>query len=76
MLRALGIGLVILSGVLFLATPFFLRNSPPALETEKDKESYSIGYQVGRSMQTDGVEVDFERLIQVCRMRSTRRTPV
>jgi FKBP-type peptidyl-prolyl cis-trans isomerase FklB len=65
MLRALGIGLVILSGVLFLATPLLLAQQPaPPLETEKDKESYSIGYQVGRSMQTDGVEVDFERLIQ------------
>ena len=48
-----------------MATPLLLAQQPaPPLETEKDKESYSIGYQVGRSMQTDGVEVDFERLIQ------------
>jgi len=33
-------------------------------ETLKEKESYSIGYQVGLSMNTDGVEVDFVSLIQ------------
>jgi len=33
-------------------------------ETQNDKESYSIGYQVGLSMKTDGVEVNFERLVQ------------
>jgi len=33
-------------------------------ETQKERESYSIGYQVGQSMKVDGVEVDFERLIQ------------
>jgi len=35
-----------------------------ALETHKAKESYSIGYQVGQSMKADGVEVDFDKLIQ------------
>lgn len=34
------------------------------LATQKEKESYSIGYQVGRSMVADEVEVDFKRLIQ------------
>ena len=36
----------------------------PAPQTQNEKESYSIGYQVGLSMKTDGVEVDFERLVQ------------
>jgi FKBP-type peptidyl-prolyl cis-trans isomerase FklB len=35
-----------------------------APETQNEKESYSIGYQVGVSMKTDGVEVDFEKLVQ------------
>jgi FKBP-type peptidyl-prolyl cis-trans isomerase FklB len=35
-----------------------------APETQKDRESYSIGYEVGLSMKTDGVEVNFDRLIQ------------
>jgi len=35
-----------------------------APQNRKEKESYSIGYQVGLSMNTDGVEVDFEKLIQ------------
>ena len=51
--------------LLVLATPYlFAAESTPALETQKEKESYSIGYQVGRSMKTDGVEVDFEKLVQ------------
>jgi FKBP-type peptidyl-prolyl cis-trans isomerase len=34
------------------------------LETRKEKESYSIGYQVGLSMRSDGVEADLTRLIR------------
>ncbi len=34
------------------------------LETQEEKESYSIGYQVGRSMMVDEVEIDFTRLTQ------------
>ena len=65
MLRTFGTRLIILSGFLFLATPHLFAEQPaPPLETQKEKESYSIGYQVGRSMQADGVEVDFDRLIQ------------
>jgi len=48
-----------------VASPHLFAAEPaPALETQKEKESYSIGYQVGQSMKTDGVEVDFDRLIQ------------
>jgi FKBP-type peptidyl-prolyl cis-trans isomerase FklB len=32
--------------------------------SQKDKESYSIGFQVGSSMKTDGVEVSFDRLVE------------
>ena len=48
---------------LFAASQLFAENSAPALDTQNDKESYSIGYQVGLSMKSDGVEVDFEKLI-------------
>jgi FKBP-type peptidyl-prolyl cis-trans isomerase len=41
-----------------------VRFKTSALETQKEKESYSIGYQVGISMKNDGVEVNFERLAQ------------
>jgi len=48
-----------------VASPHLFAAEPgPVLETQKDKESYSIGYQVGQSMKTDGVEVDFDRLVQ------------
>ncbi|MDP1990008.1 MAG: FKBP-type peptidyl-prolyl cis-trans isomerase [Syntrophales bacterium] len=33
-------------------------------ETQHEKESYSIGYQIGLSTKTDDVEVNFDRLIQ------------
>jgi FKBP-type peptidyl-prolyl cis-trans isomerase FklB len=33
-------------------------------ENQKDRESYSIGYQVGLSIQKDGVEINFDMLIQ------------
>lgn len=36
----------------------------PAIEPQKDKESYSIGFQVGTGMKTDGVDVNVEKLIE------------
>jgi FKBP-type peptidyl-prolyl cis-trans isomerase FklB len=51
----------------FLAcTPshLFAGDSEQTLTNQKEKESYSIGYQVGLSMRNDGVEVDFDKLIQ------------
>ena len=51
--------------VWILATPYgFAAEPATAPETQNEKESYSIGYQVGMSMKADGVEVDFDRLIQ------------
>jgi len=57
LLRAVSARLFIFSCFLLLAAPhLFAAESAPALETQKDKESYSIGYQVGVSMKTDGKE--------------------
>ena len=51
--------------VWILATPYVFAAEPAtAPETQNEKESYSVGYQVGVSMKTDGVQVDFERLVQ------------
>ncbi len=36
----------------------------PEPTSQQDKESYSIGFQVGTSMKTDGVEVSFDRLVE------------
>jgi FKBP-type peptidyl-prolyl cis-trans isomerase FklB len=36
----------------------------PELTSQKDKESYSIGFQVGNSMKTDAIEVSLDRLIE------------
>jgi hypothetical protein len=79
--RAIIKRLSILTCLVLVATPpLFAAEPGPALETQKEKESYSIGYQVGQSMKTDGVEVDFDRLIQGLPrgekfMRPSSRTP-
>jgi len=50
---------------LLLATSPLRADDPePAPATQKEKESYSIGYQVGLSMKSDGVEADFDELVQ------------
>ena len=65
LLHAVRTKLFMLLCFILLATPYLFAAEPaPALETQNEKESYSIGYQVGLSMKTDGVEVDFERLVQ------------
>jgi FKBP-type peptidyl-prolyl cis-trans isomerase FklB len=53
---------ILLCFLLFAAPHLFA--AEPAPQTQNEKESYSIGYQVGLSMKTDGVEVDFDRLVQ------------
>jgi FKBP-type peptidyl-prolyl cis-trans isomerase FklB len=53
---------ILLCSVLVAAPSLFA--AEPAPQTQTEKESYSIGYQVGQSMKTDGVAVDFERLVQ------------
>jgi FKBP-type peptidyl-prolyl cis-trans isomerase FklB len=53
-----------LSCLLILASqPLWAADSTKGMETQKDRESYSIGYEVGLSMKKDGVEVNFDRLI-------------
>jgi len=65
LLKAIIARLFMFSFLWILANPQLVAaESTPPPETQKDKESYSIGYEVGRSMKTDGVEVNFERLIQ------------
>jgi len=50
--------------ILVLVSSQLFAEDSPNLETNKQKESYSIGYQVGLSMKSDGVEVDFDKLVQ------------
>ncbi len=59
------------TGIWILSCAMVLAMSGPgaqgaakALETQKEKESYSIGYQVGLSIRSDGVKVDMDRLVQ------------
>ncbi len=65
MLKAVSMRLFMFSCLLLLATPrVFAAEAQSVPETQKDKESYSIGYQVGLSMKADGVEVNSDKLIQ------------
>ena len=65
MLKARSTRLFMFLCVWIMATPYVFAAEPAtALENQNEKESYSIGYQVGRSMTTDGVNVDMEKLIQ------------
>ena len=65
LLKAIITGLFLISLILAPASPQLIAAGPAsALQTQKDKESYSIGYEVGRSMKTDGVDVDFNVLTQ------------
>jgi FKBP-type peptidyl-prolyl cis-trans isomerase FklB len=64
-LRSFGRKLFIFSCTWVFASPHvFAAETSLTPETQKERESYSIGYQVGQSVKTDGVEVDFDRLIQ------------
>lgn len=56
--------LLIVFCFLLLLPSSLLADEQKALETQQEKESYSIGYQVGLSMKNDGVDVDFDKLIK------------
>ena len=56
--------LLIVFCFLLLVPSSLLADEEKALETQQEKESYSIGYQVGLSVKRDSVDVDFDRLIQ------------
>jgi FKBP-type peptidyl-prolyl cis-trans isomerase FklB len=62
--------------LLTLAPSYLFADEVPALETPQDKESYSIGYQVGLSMKSDGVEVNFDKLIQGLQDAITEQEPL
>ena len=65
MLGTISARLFILSCLLLLATSnLYAADLATALENQKDKESYSIGYKVGLGIKSDGIDVDFEKLIQ------------
>ena len=65
MIRPMSAGVFILACFSLLAPSHLFADDPAtAPDTQQDKESYSIGYQVGRSMKSDGVEVNFEKLTQ------------
>jgi FKBP-type peptidyl-prolyl cis-trans isomerase len=49
--------------LLLAASQLYADDFTSALDTQNEKESYSIGYQVGLSMKNDGVTVDFEKLV-------------
>jgi len=63
-LRAAYQRLLIVFCFLLLLPSNLLADEEKALETQQEKESYSIGYQVGLSMMRDGVNVDSEVLMQ------------
>ena len=65
MIRPMSAGVFILACFSLLAPSHLFADDPAtAPDTQQDKESYSIGYQVGLSMKSDGVEVNFEKLTQ------------
>ena len=76
MIQKLYKGLLLPLILLMLAPSFLLADEAPALKTQKDKESYSIGYQVGLSMKSDGVEVDFDKLTQGLQDAITDQEPL
>ena len=64
MLEKIFKSLIISVSTLALACSHLYAEDGSNLETQQQKESYSIGYQVGLSMKNDGVEVDLDKLIQ------------
>ena len=65
MLKKISKVLLLLSCILILASfQVLAADSASDLKSQRDRESYSIGYQVGASIKMDGVEVDFDRLVQ------------
>jgi len=56
--------LLIFCCLLVPGSSLLANDSASAPETRKDRESYSIGYQVGLSINQDGVKVNFDKLVQ------------
>ena len=72
MLKPIVAGLLLFSLVLVPYSDLFAAGE---LQTQKEKESYSIGYEVGRSMKADGVDVDFKILTQGLEDAINRKEP-
>ena len=60
---------------IFTIAQLFAAEPASKLETQEDKESYSIGYQVGQSLTTDGVEVKIEKVIEGLQDAVNRKDP-
>lgn len=74
-MRAFIIGTVFF--LFLLSTPPVAPSRTPQLpQTQKEKESYSIGYQVGTSMKYDGIAVDYDNLLQGLRDAIDGKEPV
>ena len=74
---AISARLIILSCFLLAAsTHLFAADVKQAPETQKEKESYSIGYQVGLKIRTDDIDVDFEKLTQGLRTGIDGKEPL
>lgn len=59
--------LMVISGVLFLSAFPGSRAAADAAQapsTQKEKESYSIGYEIGLGMRSDAVDVEFDTVMQ------------
>lgn len=69
--------LIFIACFLLLSAPsVFADGAAQVPETQKDKESYSIGYQVGLSLKSDSVDVNFDRLIQGLREAIEGKQPL
>jgi FKBP-type peptidyl-prolyl cis-trans isomerase FklB len=62
--------------ILILASSLLYAEDAPSLETQQQKESYSIGYQVGLSIKKDNVEVDFDKLARGLQDAITDQKPL
>jgi FKBP-type peptidyl-prolyl cis-trans isomerase FklB len=56
--------LLLISCSILTGSYLYAAETPAPLEAQKDRESYSIGYEVGLSMKSDNVEINFDRLIE------------
>ena len=76
MLKSIMAKLSVFSCALVLTSlPLFAAEPASKLETQEDRESYSIGYQVGQSLTTDGVEVNLEKVIEGLQDAVNRKDP-
>ena len=48
----------IISGLMMLLSPFCFAAEKPLMKDQKDKESYSLGYETGRSMKRQGLAIN------------------